>query len=205
MLYSLSSSINLLKLLNLQGLCGWLLALGQFQISSPWSRSLTNSDFKGGACTYACIWPIIWSIIRSVGHDQIALKWVACFVTIRLLSDELLKLGQWFLVICLYELSCPLVSQTARNLRQNLFINRLRTCIWASTRITLDHLAITRSSTFSKLLAFWLGNLQPLLSQVARVCWSWRWHPKSHISCIQVTLFSHRYNGSSSGFVEREL
>ena len=34
---------------------------------------------------------------------------------------------------------------------------------------------------------------------------SWRWRPKSHIGCVQATLFSRRYNGSSGGFVECEL
>ena len=53
LLCSLSSYINLLNLLNLQGLHSWLLAPGRFQTSSPWSKPLTNSDLKGGACTCA--------------------------------------------------------------------------------------------------------------------------------------------------------
>ena len=43
LLCSLSFYIKLLNLLNLQGLCGRLLAPGRFLTSSPWSRPLTNS------------------------------------------------------------------------------------------------------------------------------------------------------------------
>ena len=117
----LSSYINLQILLNLQGFRGQLLAPGRFQTSSPWSRSLTNSDFKGGVCTYTRVWPIVWSIVWSVDCNPIALKWVACFVAIWLFLDESLNLGclvsQWFSIICLCELSCPLASQTAWGLR----------------------------------------------------------------------------------------
>ena len=90
LLYSLSFYINLLNLLNLQGLRGWLLAPGRFQFSSPWSRLLTNSDLKGDACICARVCPIVW----SVGRNTIALKWVACFVAIRPLSNELFDLGR---------------------------------------------------------------------------------------------------------------
>ena len=104
----LSFYINLLNLLNLQGLRGWLLTPGRFQTSSPWSRSLTNSDLKGGAYTRVCICLIVWSIVQSVGCNPTALKWVARFVAIRPPLDELLNLGcsvgWWFSVICSFSL-----------------------------------------------------------------------------------------------------
>ena len=78
------------------------------------------------------------------------------------------------------QLSAP---QTTSGKRQNLSWNRLRTCIWPSTRITLDDLATTRSSTLSKLLAR-LGNLRPLLPRAAIVSWSWCWRSKSYVSCV---------------------
>ena len=65
LLCSLSSYINLLNLLNLQGLCSRLLAPDRFQISSPWSRPLTNPNLKGGACIYTCVFPIVWSVGRN--------------------------------------------------------------------------------------------------------------------------------------------
>ena len=177
LLYFLSSFINLLNLLYLQGLRSRLLTPGRFQNSSPWSKLLTNFNLKGGAYTCACVWPIIWSIVWSIGRDPTALKWIACFVAIQPLSDESLNLSclvcQWFLVIRLCELSCPLAPQIASGPRQNLFTNRLRTCIWSSTRITLDHLAIIRFSIFGKLLALWLGNLRLPLLWIVMVGWSW--------------------------------
>ena len=133
----LSSYINLLNFLNLQDFCVQFLAPGRFQTSSPWSRPLTNSDLKGDAYTCACIQPIVWSIVWSVGRDLTAFKWVVCFVAIQSLSEQLLDLGrlvgQWFLVVCLCKLSCPLAPQTASHLRQNLSTNRLHTCIQSST------------------------------------------------------------------------
>ena len=80
----------------------------------------------------------------------------------------------------------------------------MHTCIWSFTRIALDHLASTRSSTLGKLLAL-LGNSCPLLPRAAMVGWSWCWRPKSHVGCVQAILFSHRYDGSSGGFVEHKL
>ena len=72
LLYSLSSYINLLNLLNLQGLRNWLLVLSQFQNSSPWSRPPTNSDLKGGIynlCLYSTNCLVSW--LRS-DHSQMS-------------------------------------------------------------------------------------------------------------------------------------
>ena len=104
--------------------------------------------------------------------------------------------------IVLLALSAP---WSASSLRRNLSTNRLHTRIWSSTRITLDHLTTTRSSTLGKLLALRLGNLRPSLPRIAMVGWSWCWRPKSYIGCVQATFFSHRYDGSSNGFVKCEL
>ena len=128
---------------------------------------------------------------------------------IRPLSDKLLNLGylvgQWFLIVCLYESSCPLALWTASGPWQNLSANKSCTCIQSSTRITLDHLATTRSFVLGKLLAFWLGNLRSPLFRAAMVSWSWCWRPICYIGYVQATFFSHRYNSSSSGFIERKL
>ena len=145
------------------------------------------------------------SFFGKVCRNLTALRWVARFVAIRSRSDESLNLGQWFSVFCLYKFSCPLAPWTASGSRQNLSTNRLRTYIWSSPKIMLDHLATTRSSTLGKLLAPRLGNLRPPLPRVAMVGWSWYWRCKSHVGCIQATLFSHRYDGFSGGFVKREL
>ena len=98
-----------------------------------------------------------------------------------------------------------LAPQSASGLRQNLFTNRLGTCIWSSTRITLDYLATTRSSTPSKLIALRLGNLWLSLPRIVIVDWSWYWCSKKHVGYVQATLFSHHYDGSFGGFVEHEL
>ena len=121
-------------------------------------------------------------------------------------SDQTDVLGRsrncsWLVSVNCSWLSAP---RTASGLRQNLSTNRLRTCLWPSTRITLDHLATTRSFTLGKLLAL-LGNSRPPLPRAAMVGWSWCWRPKSHVGCVQATLFSRRYDGPSGGFVEREL
>ena len=112
LLCSLSSYINFLNLLNLQVLHGWLLAPGRFQTSSLWSRHLTNSDLKEDAYTCAHVRSIVWSIVQSADCDPTALRWDVCFFVIWLLLDELLDLGrsvgQWFLVVCSCESSCPL-------------------------------------------------------------------------------------------------
>ena len=202
LLCSLSSYINLLNSLNFQGLRNRLLAPGRFQTSSPWSRSLTNSK---PLAVLVLVLVFGQSFLGKVCRDPTALRWVARFVAIRLRLDESLNLGQWFSVVWLCESSCPLAPWTASGPRQNLSTNRLRTHIWSSPRITLDHLATTRSSTLGKLLAPRLGNWRPPLHRVAMVGWSWCWCLKSHVGYVQATFFSHRYNGSSGGFVEREL
>ena len=239
----LFSYINLLNLLNLQDLRGQLLALGRFQISSPWSRPLTDSK----PLTVLVFFLVFGqSFLGKVCRNPTALRWVARFVAIRPRSDESLDLGRWFSVVRSCKCSCPLAPlhnrsrlssaspssrcrvcraivrdfgrsvlacvnrsrlsapRTASGPRQNLSTNRLRTRIWPSTRITLDHLATTRSSTLGKLLAL-LGNLRLALPRAAMVGWSWCWHSKSHVGCVQATLFSHHYDDSSGSFVEREL
>ena len=62
----LSSYINLLDLLNLQGLRHWFLTSGRFHTSSPWSRPLTNSKspavfllvFVSGQSFLGKVWPL---------------------------------------------------------------------------------------------------------------------------------------------------
>ena len=145
------------------------------------------------------------SFLSKVCCNPTALRWVARFVTIQPRWDESLNLGRWFSVVCSCESFCPLAPWTASGPRQNLSMNKLQTYIWSSPRITLDYLATTRSFTLGKLLAPRLGNLRPPLPRIAMVGWSWCWRPKSHVSCVQAIIFSHRYNDSSGGFVKREL
>ena len=133
LLCSLSSYINLLNLLNLQGLCDWLLAPGRFQTCSSWSRPLTNSK-----PLTVLVFVLVFgqSFFYKVCRNPTAFRWVACFIAIRLHSDELLDLGQWFSVIRLCESSCPLAPWTASGPRRNLSTNRLRTHIWSTLQ---DH------------------------------------------------------------------
>ena len=77
LLCSLSSYINPLNLLNLQGLRNQLQAPGRFQISSPWSRSLTNSDLKG-------VLVLVLVFVQSLGQ----------LAAIPPLLDKLLALSQ---------------------------------------------------------------------------------------------------------------
>ena len=120
----------------------------------------------------------------------------------RLTSVARLVNGSWLFayVNCL----AYWLLKTASDPRQNLSINRLRTYIRSSTRITRDHLATTRSSTLGKLLGL-LGNLRSTLPRATIVDWSWCWRLKSYVGCIQATFFLHRYNSSSGGFVKRKL
>ena len=114
LLCCLSSYINLLNLLNFQGLHGRLLTLSRFQTSNPWSRPLTNSDLKRGAYTRARVCQIVWSIVWSIGCDPTALRTIPCFVAIWPLSDESLDLGRliarWFLVVCSFPIACSIVD-----------------------------------------------------------------------------------------------
>ena len=145
------------------------------------------------------------SFLGKVCCNPNALRWVARFVVIRPRSDESFDLGRWCLVVGSCESSCPLAPWTTSAPKGNLSINRLHTHIWSFSRITLDHLATTRSSTLGKLLTPRLGNSRLPLLQVAMVGWSWYWRPKSYVGYVQTTFFSHHYNGSSGGFVKREL
>ena len=111
----------------------------------------------------------------------------------------------WFLDLACVNCSRLSTSKTASGQRQNISTNRLRTCIWSFTRILLDYLAATRSSTIGKLLAFLLGNLWPPLPRVARVGWSCCWRPKSHIGFIWATFFSHHYYGCSHDFYLQDV
>ena len=81
LLCSLSSYINLLNLLNLQGLHNQLLAPGRFQTSSPWSRPLTNSKLKE-------------VLVLVLVFDQSFGQLFGQLVAIRPLLDELLALSQ---------------------------------------------------------------------------------------------------------------
>ena len=91
LLCSLSSYIKLLNVLNLQGLCNWLLAPGRFQTCSPWSRPLTNSKPLAGLILVLVFGQLF---LDKVCRNPTALRWVICFVAIRLCSDKSLDLGQ---------------------------------------------------------------------------------------------------------------
>ena len=82
LLCSLSSYINLLSLLNLQGLCGWLLAPGRFPTSSPWSKPLINSNLKG-------------VLVLVLMFDQLFGQSSGQLVAIRPFSDKLLVLSRF--------------------------------------------------------------------------------------------------------------
>ena len=70
LLCCLSSYINLLNLLNFQGLCSRFLDPGRFQTSSPWSRPLTNSDLKG-----VLIFVLVFDKLFSQLSGQLVVIW----------------------------------------------------------------------------------------------------------------------------------
>ena len=174
----LSSYINLLNLLNLQGLRGRLQAPGRFQTSSSWSRSQTSDLWQysysfsylvnRSLVRFVATWPLSDELLALLRSDRARISrsssvarsvngsWLSiysafgCSIVLGLSFGLSLDYSR---SICVNR-SWLLASQTVSGPRQNLLLsNKLRTCIWSSTRIMLDHLATTRSSTLGKLLA----------------------------------------------------
>ena len=75
----LSSYMNLVKLLNFQGLRGRLLTTGRFQTSSPWSKLLTN--YKTLAML-VLVFMFGQLFLGKVCCNPTAFRWVAPFVAI---------------------------------------------------------------------------------------------------------------------------